>query len=135
MLYSVEGTEIERLWPVVLPYIEKAIAKGVFPIDPDNIRVALHGENYKLFILHEDNQLRGAGILNICNEMGIKYLNIYMMSHDPYYGDEATDLRQVEEIAKALNIDYVTYFGRLGLHRRHVPEGWKLGQVFMVKEV
>lgn len=134
MLFPIERDSVKHFWEEVEPYVSRAIAKGILPIQSAAIKQALLERDFKLFLLLQDGAMMGAGILNIREEMGIKLLNIYMMSHEPGYKEEDKDLETVSQLAASMGIQYVTYFGRPGFFRKHVPDGWKLGQVIMVKE-
>lgn len=134
MLYPVEECDVDLYWVLVLPYLVKALDRGIFPTTPEDVYGAVIDGRFKLFLLTEEGIVRGAGILNVCSEFSTQYLNVYMMSHDDGYGDEAEDMAQVENLAKAMGINYITYYGRKGFFRKHSPLGWKLAQVIMVKE-
>lgn len=135
MIYPVSPNAVDVVWPHVLPYVEKSIAKGFLPVDPLQIKEAIRQDRFKLFLLNDGKKLLGVSILNIRNELGIKYLNVYLMSYDVGYPYEVEDMEALYTFARKLDIKYITYMGRPGFQKKHKKFGWKAAQVLMVKEL
>lgn len=122
-------------WLEARPYILKAIERAPFPYSEDALYLSILNGHHKLFFLIEDDKVKGVAVFNIVQDLNVRFLNAYIVSHDDGYTREDEDFAQGAEMAKAMGIEWMCYFGRRGFLRKHGPKGWKVAQTVMVREV
>lgn len=134
MLRLVDWDELPSVLYKAKPYIERALSYNTLPIKLANVFQDLMACNSFLFLMEDSERVRGAVVVHVYQEHDYKVMNIYLLSHDEDYGDEDTDLAELEEYARKAGVQYLQYVGRMGFARRN-RKNWDVSQVIMTRKL
>lgn len=120
---------LKELWPMARPYLEKAIKKGEYGYDIEDIKISCEIGEYILWIVRNGN---AAIILEVSDYPFGKQCDIVMLGGDKMDG-WLDELAEIEGWASRVGCNRMTLTGREGWKKKLTD--YKVKTVTMVKEL
>jgi hypothetical protein len=120
-MLTVEGVPaatIERVWPRVLPWIERALAEGLGHLDSTDLRAALERRDMQLWIARREDAVVAALVTEIVAYPRRKVCRLVLMGGEDGEREAWLPwLPLLEAWARAEGCDLVEIYGRPGWAR------------------